>query len=237
MKSNKFLLAPIFMVFANTAFSATVKSATAPLSGTYTFTNTESCTADINSGLPSIYASSYTKFKAGQRTFTPDTSSYIGATPIQGLNAWLNLKGLPSLNSLINITQDPTTTAGVKLAETPVEWGAEKVQKTHGPLTEPYTTLPNLTTEAVSQYFVVTSFNYAVPANNNNIKTGYAVYMITAGEPSWNRVTVYLNINSTSKLVTSASHINTNTNIISYTNGSVSSNYTFDCVNLGQLSQ
>jgi len=227
----------IASAISSNAFSATIKSATAPLNGTYNYVGTEQCTADVNSAIPATYASSYTHAKAGQRTFTPDTVAYSATTSQQALTAWLTSKSLVSPNSVMNVTQDPTALAGVNLAETPMQWGVTTNQQLGETITNPYATLTPLVAGANSEYFILTSFNYLVPAKNNNIKTGYAIYLIQAGDLAWERTSAFLNINSTTKLLTSLSHIQTSTNQVSYTNNSVTKNYTFDCVDYGILNQ
>ena len=239
MRIKLLIVCLISVIFSN-AFAATVKSPTTPLNGNYVLTNTESCTADVNSALPGTYASSYTKLKAAQRSFTPDSASYTGTTNLQGVTGWLAssaLKTFPSPTPLMNITQDPTAATGVKLTESILEWGTTSIQKTHGALTAPYASLPSFTTDAAKGYFILVSFNYSVAANNNGVQTGYAIYGINPGDTNWARGYLYMNINSTTKLMTSASHIQASTNSVSYTNGSVTSNYTFDCVSLGNLTQ
>ena len=237
MKSKLLIALLIICTIFSNAFAATLKSATTPLNGTYAYVGTEQCTADVNSSIPATYASSYTHAKAGQRTFTPDTVAYSASTNQQALTAWLTSKSLVSPNSVMNVTQDPTALAGVNLAETPIQWGVTTNQQLGETITNPYATLTPLVAGANSEYFILTSFNYLVPAKNNNIKTGYAIYLIQAGDLAWERTSAFLNINSTTKLVTSLSHIQTSTNQVSYTNNSVTKDYTFDCVDYGILTQ
>lgn len=238
MKTVKSLAVLILTcVVSGNAFSATVKSATTPLNGTYNYVATEQCTADVNSSIPATYASSYTHAKAGQRTITPDTMAYSVTTSQQALTSWLTSKSLVSPSPVMNVTQDPTALAGVNFTETPIQWGVTTNQQLSETITNPYASLTPLVSGANSAYFILTSFNYLVPAKYNNVKTGYAVYLIHAGDLAWERTSVFLNINNTTKLVTSLSHIQTSTNQVSYTNNSVTKDYTFDCVDYGILTQ
>ena len=237
MKTKLLALSLLMVTTTSNALAATIKSATTPLNGTYNYVGTEQCTADVNSSIPATYASSYTHAKAGQRTFTPDTVAYSATTNQQALTSWLTVKSLVSPSPVMNVTQDPTALTGVKLAETPIEWGVTTSLQLAETITNPYASLTPLVSAANSAYFILTSFNYLVPAKYNNVKTGYAVYLIKAGDPAWERTNVFLNINSSTKALTSLSHIQTSTNQLSYTTNSGTNSYTFDCVDNGLLTQ
>lgn len=238
MKITKILGALLLSyIFSSNLFAATVKSATTPLSGTYNYVDSKSCTADIASGLPGNYSSTYTSYSVGQRTYTYDTSA-SGASAAAALSSWISAKALPALTGVINATQDPTAANGVKLVETPLEWGTFLQKQTKFDLASPYASLPIANINALTHNFILVSFSYATPLNMGNIKTGYAAYTLYPGNSHWERYDVSFNTNSTTKLVTTATHIGANTQQATYNNlVGTPTLYNFDCVQSGIDSQ
>ena len=224
------------VVFSN-AFAATVKSAIYPLNGTYTNHSINTCSASVS--VPSNMASSYTSHQVGIDTFTPDVT-YSGSTTLAALNLWLAsnaLKGFVSPVPLFTANQDPTAAAGVKLSETPIEWGTDTSLAINATITSPFTGLPPLTNNPEIHYFVLTSYKYSVPANNNNVQTGYAFYQIKTGESNWRRILGFQNGTTAAKMV-SGSYIGTSSQTLTYTNPpSAPTNFIFDCMNSGIVSQ
>jgi len=178
--------------------AATVKSAAFPLSSSYNFAYTVSCAADSSTILPAGVSQSYTAHEVGTYIFTPDTGSYTGTTGLQGVTGWL---ATPSIKALLlsnpsptqfSSNQDPTAAVGVNLNETPIQWGVIATNGTGSSIQNAYASTPFLGTGAGKNYFVLTSFKFATPANNNNVNTGYAFYMTGPGATSWGRYNLYL---------------------------------------------
>ena len=233
MKITKLLTALLVSsIFSSNVLAATVRSATTPLSGAYSFLDSQSCTADVASGLPAIYPSTYTSYSIGQRTYTYDTSA-SGATAAAALSSWITAKALPTITGVMNITQDPTAANNLKLIETPVQWGTFLQKQTQYDLAAPYASLPIANRNAVTQNFILVSFNYATPANMGNIKSGYAAYTLYPGNSHWERYDVSFNINSSTKLMNSVTHVGVNTQQATYNNGGTPTPYTFDCIQSG----
>ena len=239
MKINKILAIIILSISStNTLLAATVKSAIYPLNGTYTNHSTNTCSAD-GIGVPGNISSSFTNQQIGIQTFTPDTT-YSGSTALAALNLWLAsapLKGFVSPVPQFTANQDPTAAAGVKLNETPIEWGTDTSLAVNATITSPFTGLPSLMNNPEIHYFVLTSYQYAVKANNNGVQTGYAYYQIKSGESNWRRLLGFQNGTTTARMV-SGSYIGTSTQTLTYTSSpNVTTNYTFDCLNSGFIAQ
>ena len=218
------------------AFAATVKSPLAPLNGTYLTSTTNFCTVDSTNIPPAGTLNSYNSASVGQNSFTPDATS-TGANNAAAFAAWVSalatkVPPVPSPSSALNTTQDPTTTALLKLVETPVEWGVWAMTNTEAFFNTPYSYKPADSNNAGKAPFFITSFSYSLPANNNNITTGYAIYGWSQSANRWKRLVLYLNqpanIKSTSfvahKIDTEQSNIGSGT-------------YTFDCVLQTQATQ
>ena len=192
------ILATVLLTFvlSSNVFAATVKSATNPLSGTYNYALTMSCAADSSNILPSGISQSYTTHQVGTYTFTPDTGSYNGSSGLQGVTGWLASTSiralqLPNPNIQFTTNPDPTAAVSVNLSETPLQWGVMTSNATGSAIQNAYASTPILSNGPSKVYFVLTSFRFAVPANNNNINTGYAFYMAGPGATSWQRINLY----------------------------------------------
>lgn len=197
MKISQLLTALLLAsILSSNVFGATIKSATNPLSGTYNYALTMSCAADSTTILPAGVSQSYTTHQVGTYTFTSDTGSYTGTTGIQGLAGWLASSSiralqLPSPTAQLISNPDPTAAVGVNLSETPLQWGVMTSNATGSSIQNAYASTPILSNGPSKTYFVLTSFRFATPANNNNVNTGYAFYMIGPGATSWERINLY----------------------------------------------
>ena len=219
--------------------AATFKGSAYPISGTYNNMETQVCSADSSKILPAGYSTSYINSVAQQLVFTPDTIS-TGASPSAALTTWLAsttaLKALPNPAALMNVTQDPTALTGVNLVETPIQWGVMNNQQTFATTSSPYTTPQVFGNSAYSAYFILTSYNYSIPANYNNVKSGYALYFIASGKTSWVKYSMYMTGNVTTK-ATSGSYMAPNTSHATITTGGVATTYNYDCVMNGIITQ
>jgi len=240
MKITKILGALLLSyILSSNVFAATVKGAAYPISGTYNNMETQVCSADSLTILPAGYSTSYINSVTQQLVFTPDTI-VTGATPAAALTAWLAsstaLKALPKPSTLMNATQDPTALAGVNLVETPIQWGVMNNQQTFATTSGPYTTPQVFGNSAYAAYFILTSYNYSVPANYNNVKTGYALYFIASGKTSWVKYSIYMSGNTTTK-ATSGSYMAPNTTHVTIPTGGMATTYNYDCVMNGIITQ
>ena len=243
MKITKVLVASIFSyIISSNVFAATVKSATTPLSGTYSQIQIQTCSADNTNVLPTGYQSTYTNHQIGTITYTADPGSYTGTTALQGISGWLAttaLKAFPTPVPLFSgVTADPTSPT-IKLVETPIEWGTASIQSTNGVITSPYASVVNPVMAPEVGYFILTSFTYAVPANNNGNKIGYAYYYIKTGKTNWIRFTSYTSNTTATTRAISGTYMGTGTQVMSITPplSAVPTNYNFDCIVSGILTQ
>ena len=220
MKSKLLVALILTMATMTSAFAA--KSATTPLSGTYNASQSQFCTSDVSSPLPSNTSFSYIDQSAGFFTFIPDSVQL-------SFNAWVTSivgKGFINPSSFINVTQDPTAAVGVKLAETPIQWGTINVNRSDLQSSFPFTKTPVISQTVKTNQFFITSFNYAFPANNNNVKTGYRIYTISVGDNNWGAIRdMYFITNPSTKILTSA----TGVDFYQTTMPVNGSNYLFDC--------
>ena len=221
---NKLLLAILVFMLTGlvNAFAAIpTKSQIYPLNGTIVNTVQQVCNADVSSPVPSGVPSTIFKNEIVQATFVPE--------PTLGFNAWvasLTAKSIASPISQIGITQDPTSSAPFMLVETPIQWGQSIGQNTNIHSNAPYSTTPVLFINSHTNLTVLTTFTYSVSANNNNFKSGYALYSFSPGDTKWSRLAIYFNpLNSTTQAFTSAAALNGHTETKNF--GGV--NYNYDC--------
>lgn len=225
------LLAALLLTLAGSGNAFAAKSATAPLIGLYAGSSVEVCLADTSTPTTISVPNGFHILKAGRYTFIPDAAA-------ASYSAWVTSVvslGFPNPASALNITQDPTTTTVRVLAETPIQWGTMFVQKIEEQITSPLTGPATLTKFTKTNQFILTTFTYFVPTNNNGVKTGYRLYTISVGDNHWGTGDLgdTLVINKTTGLVTSGAGINhySNSNLI---NGI---NYNYDCVENTHLTQ
>ncbi len=215
------------LIFNTSVYAA--KSPVTPLNGIYVSTSTNFCTADSTNIPPAGALTSYNSASVGQGSFTPD-ATYIGATNAIAFAAWVSslatkTPAISSPVSVLNATQDPTTTAVLKLTETPIEWGVMSSTDTEAFFNTPYTYKPTDNNNAGNKPVFITSFTYALPANNNNVATGYALYGWSKSANSWKRLVLYLNQPANVKSTSFVAH-----KIDSEQSNIGSGIYTFDCV-------
>ena len=238
MKIYRLLTALLLsIVFSNNAFSATVKSATAPLSGTYNFTISEFCEIDPATSYPGGYPTSYNSMVIGQNIYTPDTSR-SGSSNAAAFANWVSYamgltSGMTNPSGLLTATNDPTSQVlpAAKLAETPIEWGTISKIKSKLTFTGPASSTPEAKIGGGPHYFFITSFTYSNPANSNNVKTGYAHYSFSIGDTTWNRVVLYFN--PATGIATNAVALGASTTQIN-AGGTL---YPFNCVGTGNLTK
>jgi hypothetical protein len=239
MKITKLLTTLILACTFSANVFAAIKSAINPLSSSYNYSFTQSCTADGTTIFPAGFSQSFTTHQVGTYTFTPDTGSYNGTTGLQGVTAWLaspSIKALllPALTTQLTSNPDPTAALGVNLTETPIEWGVMTQNATNGTLQTAYSGVPSLFNVPYKGYFVLTSVKFATPANNNNVATGYAFYLSSPGATSWGRINLYLN-GTTTVRTPSFSFIQSQQNPVSIPN--TPTIYYYDCLVSGSGTQ
>ena len=229
MNMLKVLKLSALLLVNTSAYAATVKSPTTPLNGTYLTSTTNFCTVDSTNIPPSGALTSYNSASVGQNSFTPDATS-SGATTAAAFTAWVSslatkIPPVPSPASALNTIQDPTTTATSKLVETPVEWGVWAISNTEAFFNSPYSYKPTDSNNAGKAPFLITSFNYSLPANNNGIASGYAIYGWSKSANTWKRLVLYLNQPTSVKSTSFVAHkIDTEQSNIG------GGTFTFDCV-------
>lgn len=229
MKSKLLVAILLTLATATNAFAA--KSATAPLNGPYAVSQNGFCTANATTPVPSTVPFSFVSQQAGNFSFVPDTVQ-------SSFSAWVTSvvkKQFVNPSTFINVTQDPTAANGIKLAETPIQWGTIVVESVELQTSFPFTSSPSLNRSAQIQQFFMTSFNYAIPSNNNNIKTGYRIYTSSVGDKAWGAgiTEIFFITNPTTKLFTSGAGVDYYQTTMSFNGG----NYLFDCTNTYHLSQ
>ena len=202
---NKLLLT-ILLTLATASNAATVYSPTnvLPLTATYNAEKFQYCSVDSSAPLPSAnFPTSLNDFSIGRYTFTAD-NSHGGSTSSAAFSAWLKYwttvyPALQSPLTLMASTLDPTSTSlpQAYLKETPIWWGTLSDAKTVSKLTYPFSSSLALTNNPFTGGLIfVTSYNYALPSNNGNVATAYAVYAIdpaNVNNPNWGRSLAYLN--------------------------------------------
>ena len=199
-------------------------SATAPLNGMYASNQIDTCTISANTPPPAGTPNTINDYSVGQYTFTPDNAA-------ASFSAWatsLTTQKITNPTASLNITQDPTTTSVLNLVETPIQWGVMTMLKPYYEVREPLSISPVYIQAAKTHQFVLTSFTYSTPANNNGVKTGYALYKYLAGNGQWLRSVFFPIINKTTGLVTSGSLMNTSSN---------GTTYIYNCVGTVSLTQ
>ena len=221
MKTKLFAI----LLFASAASSNVFAvSASAPLNGTYASNQADNCVISANTPPPTSIPNAINDYSVGQYTFTPDTTA-------ASFSAWatsLATQKITNPSSSLNITQDPTTTSVLNLVETPIQWGVMTMLKPYYEMRGPLSISPVYIQAAKTHQFVLTSFTYSTPANNNGVKTGYALYKYLAGNGQWLRSVFFPIINKTTGLVTSGSLMNTSSN---------GTTYIYNCVGTVSLTQ
>ena len=228
-------LSVLSLLILNTSVYA-AKSPVTPLNGNYLTSTTNFCTVDSTNIPPTGALTSYNSASVGQNSFTPD-ATYSGANNTAAFSAWVSylatkVPAVPSPSPALNSTQDPTTTSVLKLTETPIEWGVWTMTHTEAFFNTPYSFKPTDSNNAGKAPFFITSYSYSLPANNNNISTGYALYGWSNSANTWKRLVLYLNQPANVKSTTFVAH-----KIDAEQSNLGSGIYTFDCVLQMQATQ
>ncbi len=189
-----------------------------PLKGTYVVNRPELCVMAVATGTQITIHREY----IGQRTMTPELT--------QGYNAWVSSASFSHSTTpplLSGITKDPTSTSVTYLTETPIQWGNFIDNEDVAQYLVPAVSAPTNYRHVVTNHFFVTSFNYAIPSNNNGVTKGYALYTFNptiTGTKIWYRKPFYAN-----NITTEATNFQTMREI-QEKNSYPNANTTFNCI-------
>jgi len=184
------------------------------------------CTADVSNPLPANTSTSLNGSAIYTNTFTFDTT-HTGATPAAAFASWVAYLGTLGITipvGFLNSLADPSSPA-VKLNETPIQWGAHSQIGLSNAYSLPYNTSSPVSLDPVTEWVFITSFNYAVPANNNNVKVGYIANVYGASAKAWKKIYFYPNL-ANNPITSAAALMNFVQTIVIGTNS-----YKFDCLN------
>ena len=225
MKTNLLTALLIYTAISSNAIAA-VSSGTTPLgSGPYTHMSHDVCTAESINPLPANIPTSYNESSVYISTFSFD-KTHTGATSSAAFANWtayLGTLGVTIPVGFFKSLADPSS-PNLNLSETPIQWGTHTQTGLLNGQSLPYTSFTPVSLDPNNEWVIITSFNYAVPANNNNVTVGYIANVYDASAKTWIKIYFYPNLANTPVTSGAALRNFVQTRVIG------AASYKFDCL-------